>query len=241
MTKFCTAYEDMKAKRLANPDINDEETLPFALRKYPDGTNRRILTPPRDITSEAQTPKNIAETYERLMSLPHPDWKMNSEKFLKWEQYCFDLSLFFEELIEDRGWEDRITDHFFLILKKDNEKLKLYTLDILKEKVKIFFEDRVPKFCSCDIGRYNQWGKIVRNGKIVWRAWFNYDETYLQRFYDFAMDQANGDPFARQTELIPDEEVEADCYNRFYKKGEFYNNPDWKLVRRSCFDNEESD
>lgn len=224
MSKFISAYEDMKAKKLANPDINDESSLPPALRPLPKtktspSTTRKILTPPRNITSKNEIHKLTAETYENLLSLPKPNWKLTDKRFLEFEQFAYDLSMFFEELIEDRNWKKTIVEQFFKVLEVDNKNLKFFTTDILREKVSVFFNERVPKFFKSEVGTFNQWRENAKGEKLFVIHWW--DETYQQRVEDFLIDQKNLEPFENATEIIDDSEVTVDHNGTRFEKGTF--------------------
>lgn len=221
MTKFASAYEDMRAEKMVDPDINDEENLPFALRdavsENGETSKRKVFTPPREVTSDNEFYQKTCEAYEKLLSLPTPNWKYSAKNFLEHEQFCYDLSLFFEELIMDRNWSSDVIDHFFQVLQVDNKNLQFYTADILRDKVKVFFKDRVDKYFGSDIGKFNQWAQL--NDKIVVKN--DDDEDYLQRVYDFLEDQKQLKPFDRATEIIEDEEVEYGSQWEKIEKGQF--------------------
>ena len=222
MTKFCTAYEEMKAHKLSNPDIEDEESLPFALREINDNgrkIQRKVFDPPRNLTSDNPIDLKISQAYEDLMSLPHPQWKLNSDNFLQYEQFCFDLSLLFEEFILDRGWDKQIIDQFFEVQRVDNKNLKFYTTDILREKVEVFFKKRVPKYFPLSIGKFNQLQEHYLEHRPV--VVYYPDETYMSRIDDFLADQRELCPFENATTVYDDDEVELDYEWKKYKKGEF--------------------
>lgn len=232
LTKFASAFEDMRAEKLAHPDEDDEDTLPDALRKVPlvgdvfevkdEETEskfytRKILTPPRDFPDNSGRFPKTSETYQRLLDLPRPKWKLNSKSFLEYEQFCFDLALLFEEFILDRHWNPKTVDLFFEVLKVDCKELKFYTTDILRERVQIFFFERVQVHFPHIVGYFNIWSKYQgkkwgRNAK---------DDTYRQRLEDFLADQKELEPFRNSTSIIPDSEVEWDDMWHKCEKGEF--------------------
>lgn len=223
LTKFCSAYEDMKAKKLSNPSIDDEETLPVALRECYNSSGkkekRKVFDPPRSLDSNDFVDEKINQLYEDLMCLPHPDWKLNSPKFLEYEQYCFDVSLLFEEFILDRNWDMALPSQFTEVLNVDNKGLKFFTTDILREKTIIFFKERIPKFFAQSVGKFNQIRKHYIDKRDI--VMYDYDDSYCTRVEDFIEDQKILDPFKRATIIYDDDEVEMDYNWKKYKKGEF--------------------
>lgn len=232
LTKFASAFEDMRAEKLAHPDEEDEDTLPDALRKVPkagdvfevDGKStkdeyftRKILTPPRDYPDDTGRFPKTSEVYRRFLNLPHPKWKLNSRSFLEYEQFCYDLSLLFEEFMMDRHWYSKTVDLFFKVLDVDCKDLKFYTVDILKERIRIFFYERVKVHFPHIVGHYNIWSKY--QNKLWARNSEDYD--FKERIENFFEDQKELDPFRRPTKIIPDEEVEWDDTWHKYEKGEF--------------------
>lgn len=231
-TKFASAFEDMRANKLAHPDEEDEETLPDALRPVPMKGDvfevddekikdkyytRKVLTPPRDFPTGITIYPKTSETYKKLMDLPKPDWKINSKTFLEYEQFCYDFALLLEEFMMDRRWDRQLVNCFFEVLSVDCKNLKFYTLDILRERVKIFFEERVSTHFRYLVGFFNIWSRYqnkdwARNAE---------DTTYKERIADFIEGQKVLEPFRNLPEFIPDEEVEFDDMWHKCEKGEF--------------------
>lgn len=221
MSKFAHACSDMKSHKLDNPDPNDEDSIPDALRLLPDGSIRKIGTPPRSEDSEFRLHKMVNEAYENFMNLPHPEWKISDQRFREWEQLCFDTALLLEEFVEDRGWNSQLFSIFFEVLEVDNKKLKFYTADILREKILVFFNDRAEQFFVTTIGYYNQIRMVSNGGPAKETAQYFEDDTFRIRAADFVEDQKQGIPFDRATEIIPDEEIVLDEKYRHIEKGTF--------------------
>lgn len=196
LTKFETAYNAMKESKMANPNVEDPDSLPYALRNYPDGSLRRVLTAPFENDEDPVVREHSAagDFYSELMMLPRPDWKIVDQRFLEWEQLCYDISMLLDEFVDDRGWRQSLFQDFLRTTNMKNPSLKFYTSDILRQKLSEFFEKWVEKGYSIP-------GRFMQPTADGTRIEFLEDSSYKDRIQHFLIDQKNLEPFKNATRV----------------------------------------